>query len=290
VSVGYTKMRQVFCILAAMMMIFGGSAAAQVASKNDAVQEAVVSIVEHISGGQPYQLEGATMAAVKTIPEFYARRDFRPAWTNRKSTDDLLTAIRHIDEEGLDSRDYHLRAIERLKGQTKENSNPVLRAELDVLLTDALTRLGYHLLFGKVDPTTFDRNWNLGRWIDEPDAATAIQRVIDSPSLAASIAALRPRHFYYQRLKNGLAHYRMIAARGGWVTIPAGPTLKPGMHHSRVAALRLRLGTTGDLTSGATDDPQFYDDNTAWMPTVSLGARLAPRSMYRSGRGSIRSA
>ena len=85
------------------------------------------------------------------------RRDFRPAWTNRKSIDDLLTAIRHIEEEGLDSRDYHLRAIERLKGQTEASSNPVLRAELDVLLTDGLTRLGYHLLFGKVDPKTFDR-------------------------------------------------------------------------------------------------------------------------------------
>ena len=151
-------MRRLICAFAAAMAaatvaIFGTSSSANA----DPVQEALVSIVEHISGGQPYQLEGGTIAAVKTIPEFYARRDFRPAWTNRKSIDDLLTAIRHIEEEGLDSRDYHLRAIERLKGQTEASSNPVLRAELDVLLTDGLTRLGYHLLFGKVDPKTFDR-------------------------------------------------------------------------------------------------------------------------------------
>ena len=254
-------MRRLICafaatIAAATMTIFGTSSSANA----DPVQEALVSIVEHIGGGQPYQLEGATIAAVKTIPEFYARREFRPAWTNKQSIDDLLSAIRHIEEEGLDSGDYHFRAIERLKGQADASANPVLRAELDVLLTDGLARLGYHLLFGKVDPKTFDRNWNLGRWIDEPDAATAIQRVIDSPSLAARIAALKPDHFYYERLRKGLAQYRAIAARGGWATIQAGPTLKPGMRNPRVSSLRQRLAATGDLVPGAGGDLAHYDD------------------------------
>ena len=132
-------MRRVICafaatMAAATMAIFGTSSSANA----DPVREALVSIVEHISGGQPYQMEGATIAAVKTIPVFYARRDFRPAWTSKKAVDDLLAAIRLVGEEGLDSGDYHLRAIERLKGQADASSNPVLRAELDAQHTTRL--------------------------------------------------------------------------------------------------------------------------------------------------------
>lgn len=51
----------------------------------------------------------------------------------------------------------------------------------------------------------------------------------------------------YRRLRTALAHYRRLAAQGGWNTTLAGPRLGPGDEGERVAALRSRLHREGDL-------------------------------------------
>ena len=51
---------------------------------------------------------------------------------------------------------------------------------------------------------------------------------------------------FFRGLANGLDFYRTIRADGGWPTIPAGPSLKPGMKDARVPLLRQRLSITGD--------------------------------------------
>ena len=135
-------MRPPICAFAAVIAFLVVSPRSEAVAADSLVQNALVSIIEHISGGQPYQLEGEAVAAVKVVPDLYSRRDSQPAWTNQKAIDDFLSAIKRIDEDGLDSGDYHLRSIERLMRQTKSSRDPVVRAELDVLLTDGLARLG----------------------------------------------------------------------------------------------------------------------------------------------------
>ena len=98
------------------------------------------------------------------------------------------------------------------------------RADYDIMLTDSVIRLGYHLRFGKVDPMALDPNWNLSRDLMAENPAT-IQPAIDSPSMrefatgdpASSICAFQTR----------ARGYRAIAANGGWPAVPAGATLKP---------------------------------------------------------------
>ena len=69
-------------------------------------------------------------------------------------------------------------------------------------------------------------------------------------------AAVRPE---YKRLLGALDTYRQIASAGGWPTVPAGPTIRPGTRDPRVAVLAERLAVTGDLEA-----PRFrvadYDD------------------------------
>jgi len=52
-------------------------------------------------------------------------------------------------------------------------------------------------------------------------------------------------------LEAGLARYEANRERGGWPTVPAGPTIGPGAVDSRVAVLAARLGATGDLSANA---------------------------------------
>jgi murein L,D-transpeptidase YcbB/YkuD len=63
----------------------------------------------------------------------------------------------------------------------------------------------------------------------------------------------------YAQLRAALQRLRDEAAAGGWPALPAGPTLKPGMHDARVALLRQRLLATGDLTRTAGNDADGYD-------------------------------
>jgi L,D-transpeptidase YcbB len=107
--------------------------------------------------------------------------------------------------------------------------------------------LGYHLRFGKVDPTALDPNWNSSRELDGEDPAVTIQSAIDAPSLRDFAARVIPRAFLYERFKKALADYRAIEANGGWPNVPAGPTLRPNGSDERVPALAARLAVTGDL-------------------------------------------
>ena len=189
--------------------------------------------VEMIQAGTRTEVAGASIAVTRALPQLYERRAFAPVWTPEKA-DQLLAAIHDARADGLDPADYHLATIEKLR------RDPGDGIDLDLVLTDALARLGYHVLFGKVDPEELDPNWNFTRDIPNFDPVKALQDVIDAPDLRKAIDDAKPQHALYANLKAALAKYREMA----WGTVPPGPTLRPGDTGPRVAALRARLKVT----------------------------------------------
>jgi len=190
-----------------------------------------------------------SIASGDLLLEIYAQRNYLPAWNNQQQIGELVSAIKATAADGLDPSDYHLQRVEliyadRLAGR---QSSPEEKAVQDLILTDSLARLGYHQLFGKVNPYTLDPHWNFRRDFNGVDPATAIQRTIDSPSLTDSLRTFSPRGWFYQKLQKALADYRQIAANGGWPAIPGGPTLRPGASDNRLPVLAQRLIVTGDL-------------------------------------------
>ncbi len=93
-------------------------------------------------------IQGTHIAFRDLLHEFYARRAFRPAWGDAGNAADLRRAVADSAADGLNPADYFL---------------PLL-AQRDILRTEALLRLGYHLSFGKVDPESFDARWNSQHW------------------------------------------------------------------------------------------------------------------------------
>lgn len=67
------------------------------------------------------------------------------------------------------------------------------------------------------------------------------------PALNLSVADPDERGPRYARLQKALRDYTQIAERGGWPSLPDGPTLKSGMTHPQVNLLRQRLAATNDL-------------------------------------------
>ena len=203
------------------------------------------------------------IASLKLLLEIYQRRDFLPAWNDQQQVGELVQVVKATEADGLDPSDYHLKRVESSYAAlvTGTQISPQERAVQDLMLTDSLVRLGYHQLFGKVNPYTLDPHWNFRRELNDIEPAIAIQRAIDSPSLIEHMQSLFPRSWFYRKLQVVLADYRQIAANGGWSAIPDGPTLKPGNSDRRLPVLSRRLFITGDLApQDAVDEPKVYDE------------------------------
>ena len=190
-------------------------------------------------------IERQTLAAVRALPAFYASRNYQPVWTTAERANDMLRVIEDARTDGLDPEDYHAVTLRELAAQGDLSEEQGAHREL--LLTDALMRLVYHLEFGKVDPEKLFGNWQFTKQIDGLDPTAIIETIVTATDLAEAVAAHRPQHAIYEHLRQGLARYRQMAGFGGWRPVPAGPALKPGMQDARVVALRERLRVTGEL-------------------------------------------
>jgi len=233
---------------------------------------------EQIRDDPAFSVLGAPIASKRLVPELYARHAFTRIWTTPSAREDLLRAIRDSAADGLDPEDYLLSTLERARA-TAEAPGASLDAQIDydLLLSDALIRLLYHLMFGKVDPQSFDPNWNLARKVHLEDPAFFLQESIDSGELYARIEHEKPQNELYRRLKAELAHQRELATLGDPATIPAGPTLKPGSSDPRVLALRARLAADGDLAGQEPlDSPAFDGAVEAAVKAFQLRRGLDP--------------
>jgi murein L,D-transpeptidase YcbB/YkuD len=226
----------------------------------DPRQATITSAVRALSSGKPVSIGGEALASRIVLPALYAAHDNLPLWSNPAMVSQLLDAIRNSAGEGLMPDDYHLAALETLQQELAGGASaaaPEHAADFDLLLTDALVRLGYHLAFGKVDPEALDPDWNMRREIEPRDAVARLDGAIRAGHIDALLASLRPSQPVYTRLIAALQRYRDIAARGGWREVPPGPALKPGMSEARVVALRARLAAGGDLPPNDTVSPLF---------------------------------
>ena len=234
-------------------------------AQDDAVREVLRSRVEALRETGRLDVRGSRIASVIVLPDFYERRGFRRAWVESRTIEQLSRAIGDAAADGLDPRDYHQALLERLRGEVaaKGQSDAALLADYDLVLTDALVRLGYHLMFGKVDPERVDPNWNMAREIHGFVPAVEIQRILETGDVYQALEREKPGHRVYVGLKRELARYREVEAAGGWPLMPAGPALRVGAIDARVPVLKRRLQATGDLVPGGLDTSTRYDSALA---------------------------
>ena len=207
------------------------------------------------------RVAGEPIASRRLIPEFYEAREFRPAWGRPGQVEALVRLVAASRDHGLDPDDYHADVLGRLPGVGRAGDAPdaAALAERDLVLTDALVRLAYHLRFGKANPRELYRDWNFSRSLGAIDPVRALETAIASESLEATVEQFAPQLPIYGRLRGALARHRAIEASGGWPRVPPGPTLEPGMQDPRIARLRERLAASGDYERPAGVEPDRFD-------------------------------
>jgi murein L,D-transpeptidase YcbB/YkuD len=249
----------------AWLLMFIQAFALQVAMADDVTdRNALRTELEQLIHSGFLSNSDVSIASANLLLEIYEPRDYLPAWNDQRQIGELLAAIKATAADGLDPSDYHVKQVEFIYAElvAGRQVSPAQRAVQDLILTDSLARLGYHQLFGKVNPYTFDPHWNFRRELNDIDPATALQSAIDSPSLTDFLHNFFQRGWFYRNLQAALADYRQIAANGGWPVIAEGPTLKPGGSDRRLPALARRLIISGDLAPrGAIDKLTIYDES-----------------------------
>jgi murein L,D-transpeptidase YcbB/YkuD len=233
--------------------------------------------VEALVESGPFEIQGARIAHPKLIHAFYAQRSFRPAWNDARTASELRRAVKDSETDGLDPRDYHQAVLEQLAAAGAASTSPAY----EILHTDALLRLGDHLSFGKVDPTSFDSHWNYGRARELDDVPQRLELAISSADLYGEIEKLKPTHQMYRALKQELARFRGMPADASQNDLATGKAIEPDTHDARIPPLRARLTLSGDLDVAEASSSDLYD------PVLQAAVRRFQERMGLTADGKI---
>ena len=252
------KTLQKFILFFILLLVSGHNIYADT-SQSVNITDVMQKKIEDFKFSRDQDIDDVQIASESLLPDFYLSRGYSPAWRPAAVTEYMET-VRRVGEHGLDPADYHFDLLQDvLAKHALENMDFETRTDLDILLTDSLIRLGYHLVFGKVNQKYLDKNWNIKRQlIDDQDPIALIQNTIDATSIYEGVEALAPQNIVYQNVKGYLAKYRNILKQGGWPIISQGAALRLGDRSQRVAVLRQRLIIEYGIAESA-NDPQLFD-------------------------------
>ena len=195
---------------------------------------------------------------------FYEKRDFDPVWSDgsgmRSSVDSLKVVVRLADREGFEPREYHIDAIDVLVGQMQSPGQEdvlAVRAELDVLLSEAFMLYACHMTEGKVDRDSLRSRHSLGR--EKQRYAELLEATATSQNVGQTLRSLAPAHSWYRGLRELLGLFRSQIKSGMWSHVPSDSTIKPGETGKPIFALRSRLLALGDLLPRSGSAHDVYD-------------------------------
>jgi len=172
---------------------------------------------------------------------------------------------------GLDPADYDAERLAQAAGTLARQSpvDPVARAMFESRLTAAMTRYLGDLHYGRVAPDELPHGYSLMRSAFDPEAA--LRRAMEAGRLADAAREAAPRFAQYERLREALAHYRVLADHPAWKSslpplLPGDrgspPKLEPGQPYAGAPLLRERLIALGDLPA-STATSAIYDATLA---------------------------
>ena len=260
----------------------------------DPLNEAIRELTDHLRyqgahDASDHALHGEHVVLGDTVARYYESQQFRPRWQDPAWLDRLLLSLSDLANDGLNPADYHFEALEALRAQLRGGGRlpDSEQAGLEVLATDAMMLGLYHLYLGRVDPEKLSPQWNFAsRPVSVERGFEALTRALEAGAIRETFDRARPQHSWYQRVRERLKAYRALAAAGGWPTVPAGPTIKPGMEDPRVPALRTRLAVTRDYpassapTDLATASPATAAPGTAGVAVAASAIATSPDYLY----------
>ncbi|NOQ45592.1 MAG: L,D-transpeptidase family protein, partial [Desulfobulbaceae bacterium] len=195
----------------------------------------------------------------RKLLEMYIKNNLYPLWLNEDGpgmkAQALLEVLQNSHKDGVNPVDYHIESMLELW----QSRDPVQLAGLDVMLTLALGTYVTDMREGRADPCLLDPKLFASARDKEVDIEQLVVHALAAADLTIFLMQQSPAHQAYLGLRKALAKYSNIADQGGWQTIAAGPTIKPGMEDKRLPLIAGRLAVTGDLSEIPPDSTLYSD-------------------------------
>jgi murein L,D-transpeptidase YcbB/YkuD len=214
-----------------------------------------------------------------TIDAFYSGRNYAPLWlTDGKPNARAEAAIAylgHVDADGLVPADYPVPDF-------ASATDPAALAQAEIRLTASVIAYTHHASIGRVHWTRVSGDISYDQ--KAPDPADVLGAMVATSDVAQALDAYEPHAPGYLALKAKLAEIR--AGKDNRVIIADGPMPKLGAKDDRVAALRERLGLSGD---GAVYDKPLADAVKSFQEQHGLkptGTLTSATIEALNGRGS----
>jgi len=194
----------------------------------------------------------------EVLRSFYVGGNNPPLWIGTGRIAQLIDTLKNADRDGLDPKAYPIASLEKLAGRLR-GTDEATRAVAELYFSAFFLQYAADLKAGRFLPSKIDKSlyWHAKKI----DMAAALAQVARAGSMADFVEAWQPQIPEYRGLKRSLAHYRALAAAGGWPRVPLDEALKPGISGQSVPALRARLAVTdrsiGKPSAGA---EEVYDD------------------------------
>ena len=241
-----------FLPLVILLVIAGPQA---YAADNEKVAAELRTIID---SGEPVMGNQQSDERIVEVYVFYAAdRNYKPLWVRdngpKSKAREVLQIFHDAGKMGLNPANYRVTQLDRMMSVT----TPRELAELELQLTRSFIDFGRDINRGVVQPKDASRENAITA--KELGALTLIDGAENADNIANYVATLEPQTPEYHRLKQALADYQAIAAKGGFPVIGKGSTLKPGMKDKRIVQIRDYLKLTGDLNPDADKGGDLYD-------------------------------
>ena len=215
--------------------------------------------IKNFENSNQIKIDGMRIFGNKYISDLYKGVEYRPVWTHSKNTADLLTILEESYYEGLNPDDYHLDFIKNHL-ELSDKMEPKVMATLDILMTDAILTYAFHMVQGKVNPSSFDSNWNYHERPMPDDVDFRLLNRLQTKTLNETIDFLRPEMPLYHELQEKFVLLDSMKKVGGEIQQLEYPgnALKPGVKSPAVSALKDHMKNYGYVFEHPEED--LYDE------------------------------
>jgi murein L,D-transpeptidase YcbB/YkuD len=209
-----------------------------------AAEASAEAVEQLLASERPPVLDGGPIDSTE-LRRLYEPRAWAPLWGgDGERVAEVTAVLRDAPAEGLDPSGYHVGALTAPAEQTAQ-----AQAARDVLLTDAVIRYAVDVSVGRLPPRR--KTDELELELRQVDPVALALGIAEAPDVRAAFARLAPTHPEYRRLRDLLAHYRKLAARGAWPVVPDGEKLRPGVSDPAIPIVRRRLVASEELAGVA---------------------------------------
>jgi murein L,D-transpeptidase YcbB/YkuD len=207
----------------------------------------------HVSG------QSTSPAEVDPVRAFYESRGNAPIWLDAEGVATpaaaaLLDWTGQADANALPAARYGVSAL-ATRLERAGHADATERAQLESALTTLFLTYAKDLSSGLLEPSRISSNIDI-RPV-RPLSRLLLENLASAPDTAEYLRSLEPAGPEYARLRTLYAELRLLAASGDWGQfVPEGGTMRFGDHGPRVAALRSRLISMGDLNPAVSALPE----------------------------------